>query len=151
MYRVFLADDEVWEMKAMKKIIQQMELPILVDGEAEDGISAWKELLEKKPDPVDRHPDAGPYRIGISEENPAGRDEYKGGFYQWICRFFLCAEGIADGSVRLSVKACGGGGTKGNIGRTDELRRIPAVPAGKREQRHCPKKKRKPAPIRIRR
>ncbi len=50
MYRVFLADDEVWEMKAMKKIIQQMELPILVDGEAEDGISAWKELLEKKPD-----------------------------------------------------------------------------------------------------
>ena len=45
MYRVFLADDEVWEMKAMKKIIQQMELPILVDGEAEDGISAWKELL----------------------------------------------------------------------------------------------------------
>ena len=47
MYRVFLADDEAWERKAMKKIIQEMELPLLVDGEAEDGIEAWNRLREK--------------------------------------------------------------------------------------------------------
>ena len=50
MYRVFLADDEAWERKAMKKIIQEMELPLLVDGEAEDGIEAWNRLREKNPD-----------------------------------------------------------------------------------------------------
>lgn len=50
MYRMFLADDEIWEMKAMKKIIQEMELPLLVDGEAEDGIEAWNKMKERKPD-----------------------------------------------------------------------------------------------------
>ncbi len=50
MYRIFLADDEVWEMKGMKKIIQQMGLPLLVDGEAEDGIAAWEGLRQKHPD-----------------------------------------------------------------------------------------------------
>ncbi len=50
MYRIFLADDEIWEMKGMKKIIQQMGLPLQVIGEAEDGISAWEGLKQKKPD-----------------------------------------------------------------------------------------------------
>jgi len=50
MYRIFLADDETWEIKGMKKIIQEMDLPLLVDGEAEDGIAAWNGLQEKKPD-----------------------------------------------------------------------------------------------------
>lgn len=50
MYRIFLADDEVWEMKGMKKIIQQMGLPLLVDGEADDGIAAWEGLRQKHPD-----------------------------------------------------------------------------------------------------
>ena len=50
MYRIFLADDEVWERKGMKKIIGDMGLPLLVDGEAEDGIAAWEGLKEKEPD-----------------------------------------------------------------------------------------------------
>lgn len=47
MYRIFLADDETWEIKGMKKIIQEMDLPLLVDGEAEDGIAAWNGLQER--------------------------------------------------------------------------------------------------------
>ena len=47
MYRVFLADDEIWERKGMKKIIEDMGLLLLVDGEAEDGIAAWEEKKKK--------------------------------------------------------------------------------------------------------
>lgn len=50
MYRVFLADDEGWERRGMKKIIQEMGLPLSVDGEAEDGASAWEGLKRKNPD-----------------------------------------------------------------------------------------------------
>lgn len=50
MYRVFLADDEIWERKGMKKIIEDMGLLLLVDGEAEDGIAAWEGIKAKRPD-----------------------------------------------------------------------------------------------------
>ncbi|MEY8517761.1 response regulator [Lachnospiraceae bacterium 29-84] len=50
MYQVFLADDEVWERKGMKKIIQEMGLPLTVSGEAEDGIAAWEGMKKTRAD-----------------------------------------------------------------------------------------------------
>lgn len=50
MYRVFLADDEIWETIGLKKLIEKSGLPIQVIGEAENGIVALEQIEKKKPD-----------------------------------------------------------------------------------------------------
>ncbi len=50
MYKVFLADDEIWETMGLKKLLEKTGLPIQVLGEAENGIVALEQIVEKKPD-----------------------------------------------------------------------------------------------------
>lgn len=50
MYKIFLADDEIWETMGLKKLLEKTGLPIQVLGEAENGIVAWEQIVEKQPD-----------------------------------------------------------------------------------------------------
>ena len=52
MYDVFLADDEVWVIIGIKKMIEKMGLPLRIVGEAHNGIVALEEIELKKPDIV---------------------------------------------------------------------------------------------------
>jgi len=50
MYKVVLADDEIWMNIGLKKQIEDIDLPFVVVGEANDGISALDEVKEKQAD-----------------------------------------------------------------------------------------------------
>lgn len=50
MFRVYLADDEMWVVMGLKKLIERTEYPFQVIGEANNGVTALEEVLEKKPD-----------------------------------------------------------------------------------------------------
>ena len=50
MYRIYLADDETWVVIGLKKQIEKSGLPFQVIGEANNGVAAMEEILEKKPD-----------------------------------------------------------------------------------------------------
>ncbi len=50
MYKIFLADDEIWETIGLKKLIEKSGLPLQVVGEAENGIVALQQIEEKRPD-----------------------------------------------------------------------------------------------------
>lgn len=50
MYRIYLADDETWIVIGLKKQIEKSGLPFQVIGEANNGVAAMEEILEKKPD-----------------------------------------------------------------------------------------------------
>lgn len=50
MFRIYLADDEMWVMIGLKKLIEKSELPFRVIGEANNGVLALEEIKEKKPD-----------------------------------------------------------------------------------------------------
>lgn len=52
MYRVYLADDEMWVVVGLKKRIEKSNLPFCVIGEANNGVVALEEITEKKPDVV---------------------------------------------------------------------------------------------------
>ena len=48
--KVFIADDEVWIIIRLKKLIEKSGLPFQVVGEANNGVAALEEIEEKKPD-----------------------------------------------------------------------------------------------------
>lgn len=50
MYKIFLADDEIWETIGLKKLIEKSGLPVQVVGEAENGIVALEQIEKKRPD-----------------------------------------------------------------------------------------------------
>ena len=50
MYKVFLADDEVWITVGLKKLIQRSGLPFYVMGEAANGVTSLEEVRTKRPD-----------------------------------------------------------------------------------------------------
>lgn len=50
MNRVFIADDEMWIVIGLKKLIGKSGLPFQVIGEANNGVAALEEIEEKKPD-----------------------------------------------------------------------------------------------------
>ncbi len=50
MYKVFLADDEIWVTVGLRKLIERSGLPFGVIGEANDGVTAWEEIQKKAPD-----------------------------------------------------------------------------------------------------
>lgn len=50
MYKVFLADDEVWVTIGLKKMIEKMEMPFRVVGEASNGFMALEEIEKLQPD-----------------------------------------------------------------------------------------------------
>ena len=50
MNRVFIADDEMWIIIGLKKLIEKSGLPFQVIGEANNGVAALEEIEEKKPD-----------------------------------------------------------------------------------------------------
>lgn len=50
MNRVFIADDEMWIVIGLKKMIQKSGYPFVVVGEANNGVAALEELEEKQPD-----------------------------------------------------------------------------------------------------
>ena len=50
MYRVFLADDEMWVLFGLKKLIEKSGLPFQIIGEATNGVTTLEELEAKKPD-----------------------------------------------------------------------------------------------------
>lgn len=50
MYKVFLADDEMWISFTLKKLIDRSGLPFQVIGEANNGVTALEEIEDKKPD-----------------------------------------------------------------------------------------------------
>lgn len=50
MLKVFLADDEMWIILGLKKLIQKSGLPFRVIGEAADGITALEEIKRLRPD-----------------------------------------------------------------------------------------------------
>ena len=50
MYKVYLADDETWVVMGLKKLIERSGYPFAVIGEANNGVTAFDEVLEKKPD-----------------------------------------------------------------------------------------------------
>lgn len=52
MYRVFLADDEMWSLVALKNVIDWAEQGFEICGEAEDGEQALKRILSLEPDLV---------------------------------------------------------------------------------------------------
>ncbi len=50
MYKVFLADDEMWVIVGVKKLIEKSGLPFYVVGEANNGVTTLEAVQEKKPD-----------------------------------------------------------------------------------------------------
>ena len=50
MYKKILADDEIWVIMGLKKLIEKTGAPFRVVGEANNGIVALEEIEEKKPD-----------------------------------------------------------------------------------------------------
>lgn len=52
MYKVFIADDEMWVIIGLKKLIEKSGLPFCVIGEANNGVTALEELEKRKPDIV---------------------------------------------------------------------------------------------------
>lgn len=50
MYKIFLADDEIWETIGLKKLIEKTGLPVRVVGEAENGTVALEQIERKAPD-----------------------------------------------------------------------------------------------------
>lgn len=50
MYKVFIADDEMWVIIGLKKLIEKSKLPFSVIGEANNGVTALEEVESKKPD-----------------------------------------------------------------------------------------------------
>lgn len=50
MYKIFLADDEVWITMGLKKLIERSELPYSVIGEAANGVTSLEEVRSKRPD-----------------------------------------------------------------------------------------------------
>ncbi len=50
MYKIYLANDEIWETIGLKKLIEKSGLPIQVVGEAENGIVALEQIEKKTPD-----------------------------------------------------------------------------------------------------
>jgi two-component system response regulator YesN len=50
LYKIFLADDEIWVIMGLKKLIEKTGAPFRVVGEANNGIVALEEIEEKKPD-----------------------------------------------------------------------------------------------------
>lgn len=48
--RVYIADDEVWIIIGLKKLIEKSGLPFQIIGEANNGVAALEEIEEKKPD-----------------------------------------------------------------------------------------------------
>jgi len=50
MFKVYLADDETWVAIGIKKQIEKAGLPFSVIGEANNGVTAFEEIVEKKPD-----------------------------------------------------------------------------------------------------
>ena len=49
MYRVYIADDEMWVAVGIKKLIEKSGLPFEVIGEANDGITALEQIEKMKP------------------------------------------------------------------------------------------------------
>ena len=52
MHSVFIADDEIWIILGLKKMIENSELPFQVIGNATNGVSALDAIEEKKPELV---------------------------------------------------------------------------------------------------
>lgn len=52
MYRVFLVDDEPWSLEGLKNIIDWTQHGFVISGEADDGETALKRILNLKPDLV---------------------------------------------------------------------------------------------------
>lgn len=50
MYKIFLADDEIWVIMGLKKLIEKIGAPFQVVGEASNGVMALEEIEKKKPD-----------------------------------------------------------------------------------------------------
>lgn len=50
MYKVFIADDEMWVIIGLKKLIEKLDLPFQVIGEANNGVVALEEIQAQKPD-----------------------------------------------------------------------------------------------------
>lgn len=50
MYKVFLADDEIWIQIGLKKLIEKSGLPFQVIGEASNGVTTLEEMEAKRPD-----------------------------------------------------------------------------------------------------
>ncbi len=50
MSRVFIADDEMWIVIGLKKLIEKSGQPFTVVGEANNGVAALEELESKRPD-----------------------------------------------------------------------------------------------------
>lgn len=50
MLTVYIADDEVWILKGLKKQIEKSGLPFKVVGEAADGLTAKKDIMRFQPD-----------------------------------------------------------------------------------------------------
>ena len=49
MHSVFIADEEIWIILWLKKMIENSELPFQVIGNATNGVSALDAIEEKKP------------------------------------------------------------------------------------------------------
>ncbi|WP_440321316.1 response regulator transcription factor [Laedolimicola sp.] len=52
MYSVFLADDEIWIVMGLKKLIEKSGEPFRVVGEANNGVTALEEIRRLRPDVV---------------------------------------------------------------------------------------------------
>jgi len=50
MYKIFIVDDEMWIVIALRKQIEKSGLPFEVVGEANNGVTALDAIMEKKPD-----------------------------------------------------------------------------------------------------
>ena len=50
MNRIFIADDEMWIIVGLKRLIEKTGLPFQVIGEANNGVAALEAIEEKKPD-----------------------------------------------------------------------------------------------------
>lgn len=50
MYKVYLVDDETWVVIGIKKQIEKSGMPFQVVGEANNGVTALEEIMERKPD-----------------------------------------------------------------------------------------------------
>ncbi len=50
MYKIITADDEVWVLVGLKKLIERTGLPFRITGEANNGLSAYEQVVAQRPD-----------------------------------------------------------------------------------------------------
>lgn len=81
--KLYIAEDEEWIRRGIKKMIRWGELSMELAGEADNGVLAKEEILKLKPDIV-LADIRMPGMDGWTCKRAEGNDRYKIPIYQWL-------------------------------------------------------------------